>query len=302
MRLLVDFLCRFGWGMAAALAVTPASLVPAGFFRVNLLVVLGLASVAAFLARAEVPGPAWMLAAGASVVAWLGSIAWFGERTRAGMTLCRVAAVLLAAATVLVQPRSGAAAACEALIREGETPGEMYVVLSTTAPLVVLQGSESSAEPRLIAELTPPTVLGEIGMWRGRPAVATVLSREPNRLDVLVIDAATFESLKHEPGFRAATAAEVQRRLSINTALMGTQLEDAAARSGDPMLASIAQLFRYLTGDSHVALDAVIDLTEDATSMECVEALRRQVDRVIAGGGRSPDLVRYLQQVVATIG
>ena len=116
MRLLVDFLCRFGWGMAAALAVTPALLVPAGFFRVNLLVVLGLASVAAFLARAEVPGPAWMLAAGASVVAWLGSIAWFGERTRAGMTLCRIAAVLLAAATVLVQPRSGAAAAGEALI------------------------------------------------------------------------------------------------------------------------------------------------------------------------------------------
>ena len=83
---------------------------------------------------------------------------------------------------------------------------------------------------------------------------------------------------------------------------MGTQLEDAASRSGDPRLASISQLFRYLTGDSHVSLDAVIDLPNDATSMECVETLRRQVDRVIEAGGLSPDLVRYLQQVVATIG
>lgn len=116
MRLLVDFLCRFGWGLAAALAITPAALVPAGFFRVNLLVVLGLASVAAFLARAEVPGPAWMLAAAAAVVSWIGSIAWFGERVRAGVASCVLAAVLLAAATVLVQDRGGVAAAAGGLM------------------------------------------------------------------------------------------------------------------------------------------------------------------------------------------
>jgi CRP-like cAMP-binding protein len=193
-------------------------------------------------------------------------------------------------------------AAGEPLIRQGGTVGEMYVVLAATAPLVVLHQTDAAPEPRQVATITGPTVLGEIGMWRGQPAVATVLSREPNRLDVLVIDAERFESLKHEPGFRAATAAEVQRRLSLNTALTGTQLEDAAMRSGDPRLASIAQLFRYLTGDSHVALDAVIDLPDDATPVECVEALRRQVDAAIAAGGLAPDLVRYLQQVVTTIG
>jgi CRP-like cAMP-binding protein len=193
-------------------------------------------------------------------------------------------------------------AAGEALIRQWTTVGEMYIVLSSTAPLVVLHQTDASPEPRQVATITGPTVLGEIGMWRGQPAVATVLSREPNRLDVLVIDAERFGSLKHEPGFRAATAAEVQRRLSLNTALTGTQLEDAATTSGDPRLASISQLFRYLTGDSHVALDAVIDLPEDATPVECVEALRRQVDAAIAAGGLAPDLVRYLQQVVTTIG
>jgi hypothetical protein len=193
-------------------------------------------------------------------------------------------------------------AAGEALIRQWTTVGEMYIVLSATAPLVVLHQTDASPEPRQVATITGPTVLGEIGMWRGQPAVATVLSREPNRLDVLVIDAERFGSLKHEPGFRAATAAEVQRRLSLNTALTGTQLEDAATTSGDPRLASIAQLFRYLTGDSHVALDAVIDLPDDATPAECVEALRRQVDAAIAAGGLPPDLVRYLQHVVTTIG
>jgi len=193
-------------------------------------------------------------------------------------------------------------AAGEPLIRQGETVGEMYVVLAATAPLVVLHQTDAAPDPRQVATITGPTVLGEIGMWRGQPAVATVVSREPNRLDVLVIDAERFESLKLEPGFRAATAAEVQRRLSLNTALTGTQLEEAAARSGDARLASIAQLFRYLTGDSHVALDAVVDLPEDATPVECVEALRRQVDEAIAAGGLAPDLVRYLQQVVTTIG
>lgn len=193
-------------------------------------------------------------------------------------------------------------AAGEPLIRQGQTVGEMYVVLSTTAPLVVLHQTDAAPEPRQVATITRPTVLGEIGMWRGQPAVATVLTEEPNRLEMIVIDAERFESLKHEPGFRAATAAEIQRRLSLNTALTGSLLEEAASRSGDARLASIAQLFRYLTGDSHVALDAVIDLPADATPVECVDSLRRQVDGAIATGGLAPNLIRYLQQIVATIG
>jgi hypothetical protein len=36
--------------------------------------------------------------------------------------------------------------------------------------------------------------------------------------------------------------------------------------------------------------------------VECVEALRRQVDAAIAAGGLAPDLVRYLKQVITTIG
>ena len=103
-------------------------------------------------------------------------------------------------------------AAGEPLIRQGQTVGEMYVVLSATAPLVVLHRTDTASEPRQVATLAAPIVLGEIGMWRGQPAVATVLSREPNRLELLVIDAERFAALKDEPGFRAATAAEPRWR------------------------------------------------------------------------------------------
>jgi hypothetical protein len=79
MKLLLDFLCQFGWGMAAGLVLTPGSLVPGGFFRVNLLVVLGLAT----------------------------GVAWLGERRRAGGWLCGITAALLAAATAVASGVAG---------------------------------------------------------------------------------------------------------------------------------------------------------------------------------------------------
>jgi len=193
-------------------------------------------------------------------------------------------------------------AAGEALIRQGQSVGEMYVVLSTTAPLVVLRAAEPGGEQQPVATIAAPTVLGEIGMWRGQPAVATVISREPNRLELLVIDAARFAALKEESGFRAATAAEVQRRLAINASLVGSLLDDTAARTGSPLVASIAQLVRYLSGDSRVALDAVLGLADEATPAECLDALRTQVDEAVRVGGLPTELERSLAEVVATIG
>jgi hypothetical protein len=100
MSLLVAFLCRFAWGLAAGLLLTSPRVVPAGFFRVNLLVVLGLATFAALLAATAVPA-ACGAATVAAVAAWAGSIAWFGEKRRAGMLLCAVCAAALAGATVV---------------------------------------------------------------------------------------------------------------------------------------------------------------------------------------------------------
>jgi hypothetical protein len=113
--------------------------------------------------------------------------------------------------------------------------------------------------------------------------------------EFLFPDAAAFDELEQR-------LQEWQRRLALNSALVGTLLDDTAARMNSPLLASIAQLFRFLTGDSHVSLDAVIDLPVDATPDECLEALRSQVDEAIRAGGLPPDLERYLGNVVATIG
>jgi CRP-like cAMP-binding protein len=178
----------------------------------------------------------------------------------------------------------------------------MYVVLSATAPLVVLKRVDGEPEPREVAVLECPTVLGEIGMWRGKPAVATVVCREPATLEVIVIDRQQFDSLKEESGFRAATAAEVQRRLAINTSLLGSLLHDEAERTRDPRLRSVSQLVGFLSGGSHVALDAVIDLPDDATPAECVEALREQAESLARGATLTPELKTFLEQVVATIG
>ena len=122
MRLLVDFLCRFGWGLSVALVLTPSSLVPAGFFRVNMLVVLGLATFAALLCGQPLPAHTWLLPAAAAVTAWMASIVWFAERKRPGIVLCLITAVLLAAATCTT---AVAAASNSAVITHSAMPGRV---------------------------------------------------------------------------------------------------------------------------------------------------------------------------------
>lgn len=112
MTLLIDFLCRFGWGLAIGLVLTPSRLVPAGFFRINLLVVMGLATFAALLASTAMSAAVPWLAGGAAVVAWLGSVAWLARRDRPGIASCVASGLLLAAAVAVVataHPVSGVA-------------------------------------------------------------------------------------------------------------------------------------------------------------------------------------------------
>lgn len=103
MSMLVDFLCRFGFGLCLGLVCTPARLVPSGFYRVNILVVMGLATFAALVARGAVPSAApWILAAVAAVTAWIGSVAWLSERRGAGLVACAVTGLGMGAATAAV--------------------------------------------------------------------------------------------------------------------------------------------------------------------------------------------------------
>ena len=84
MTLLIDFLCRFSGGLALALCLTTTTLVPGGFFRVNLLVVLGLATFAGLLASTVGLTPIVWLMVVAAVTAWVGSILMYADRRRSG--------------------------------------------------------------------------------------------------------------------------------------------------------------------------------------------------------------------------
>lgn len=129
MTMLVDFLCRFGFGMALGLVLTPSALVPPGFFRVNLLVVMGLGTFAALLAHGSVPGAIWILPAAAAVVAWAGTVLWLAHRIRAGVCACELAGLLLGLAVVLIAaavPAAGTAAATEI----GEAPAPFWAATS----------------------------------------------------------------------------------------------------------------------------------------------------------------------------
>jgi hypothetical protein len=141
MKLLLEFLCRFGWGMAAGLVLTPPAIVPAGFFRVNLLVVLGLATAAALVARGSASTSlVWMVTATAAVVAWLGSVAWLGERRRPGWWLCSATALLLAAATAIVTTLPGLEASPAAAAQPSDHGGGNWVTGALPAGAALLSG------------------------------------------------------------------------------------------------------------------------------------------------------------------
>ena len=102
MTLLIDFLCRFSGGLALALCLTSTTLVPGGFFRVNLLVVLGLATFAGLLASTVgLTAAVWLMAL-AAITAWVGSILMYADRRRGGLVCCGLAAIYGGLATVLV--------------------------------------------------------------------------------------------------------------------------------------------------------------------------------------------------------
>lgn len=101
MNLLVDFLCRFSFGLAVGLYITPATLVPSGFFRVNMLVLLGLTTFAALLSSTlGLYTNTWLLSV-AALVAWIGSILWYADRRWPGLVCCGGAATFCAAATAI---------------------------------------------------------------------------------------------------------------------------------------------------------------------------------------------------------
>jgi len=83
--------------------------VPGGFFRVNLLVVLGLATFAGLLASTVgLTAVVWTMVV-AAAAAWVGSILMYADRRHEGLVCCGMAAICGGLATVLVGDPAAAA-------------------------------------------------------------------------------------------------------------------------------------------------------------------------------------------------
>jgi hypothetical protein len=83
MLLLTEFLLRLAFGLAGAMAVVPPKQVTSGYFRNHLYVTLGLCALAALLCRAVAPA-AFVSAAAAAVVSYVGSVFWLYEKPLGG--------------------------------------------------------------------------------------------------------------------------------------------------------------------------------------------------------------------------
>lgn len=102
MAILLQFIFRLSFGLALSMGLLPARLVPSGFFRVHLYVLLGLNALAGLLAwqRPEL-GPAW-LPISIAVVSYFGSAIWLYEAPRPGKVAIWLVALGSLVATWLV--------------------------------------------------------------------------------------------------------------------------------------------------------------------------------------------------------
>ncbi len=108
MGLLIQFLLRLTFGLAAGMAITSPQKIASGYYRNHLYVTLGLATLAAFLSNSVAPSAFWP-AVFAAVGSYFGSVFWLYEKPRGGrMSLVVVALCALVgsslAATSLYSP------------------------------------------------------------------------------------------------------------------------------------------------------------------------------------------------------
>jgi hypothetical protein len=109
MTILIQFALRLSFGLALAMALTPPRLVTSGYYRNHSYVLLGLSVLAATLAWLHGgETPLWPPVT-AAVLSYLSSVVWLYERSRLGIALlCMIAMVALYGAWLL--PGGSAAA------------------------------------------------------------------------------------------------------------------------------------------------------------------------------------------------
>lgn len=93
MNLLIQFLLRLSFGLAAGMAITSSKRVTSGYFRNNLYVTLGLTTLAALVSYYVAPQVLWYAVA-AAVASYVGAVCWLYEKALMGKAM--LVAVLVA--------------------------------------------------------------------------------------------------------------------------------------------------------------------------------------------------------------
>jgi hypothetical protein len=110
---LVQFTLRLSFGLAVAMACTPARWVTSGFYRVHLWVVMGLGTFTAlavwtywntYTEHAVATRSLFSLTVALAATSYVGGIAWLYEQSRAGVVILWLVASLALAAGLLSAP------------------------------------------------------------------------------------------------------------------------------------------------------------------------------------------------------
>jgi hypothetical protein len=117
MLILTQFIFRLSFGMALAMACTPARLVSSGYYRNNLYVLLGLnvlASLAAGMGFSQEPLPLWPPLT-AAILSYVGGVLWLYELPRPGKAALGAISAVAIVGAWMVAPAESASPAAQAL-------------------------------------------------------------------------------------------------------------------------------------------------------------------------------------------
>ncbi|MBX7073312.1 MAG: hypothetical protein K1X71_09205 [Pirellulales bacterium] len=136
MSILLQFIYRLSFGLALAMGLTSGRLVPSGYFRVHLYVLLGMNALAAIVTWQQPElGPVWLPIA-ISFVSYVGSALWLYEASRAG----RIALLLVALLSVVAawqEAGIGWPTDAAGLLRALDSPTSGLVLGATMAAMLL---------------------------------------------------------------------------------------------------------------------------------------------------------------------
>jgi len=168
MTLLIQFLLRLSFGMAAGMALTSSKQVTSGYFRNHLYVTLGLTSLAAVLCWTNA-SEAFLYAVGAAVCSYLGAVYWLFEKSGPGKMMLLIVALtslLGASSQTLIHNDISEIVYSENSVSEAISAGEEEHLPRRLALLQISQGFLSLAtvvSSGLLLGITMATML--LGHW-----------------------------------------------------------------------------------------------------------------------------------------